>query len=73
MKILNQSKLSAYLIGGADWYFERNNFEPNKEELRLEWNIQRKRGNPMVFVYFVEVELTDGDTKIFKGDVTVIK
>ena len=53
--------------------FERNNFEPNKEELGWNGTFKGKEENPMVFVYFVEVELTDGDTKIFKGDVTVIK
>jgi hypothetical protein len=25
-----------------------------------------------VFVYYVEIELIDGETKIYKGDVTVI-
>ena len=53
--------------------FERNNFEPNKEELGWNGTFKGKEENPMVFVYFVEVELTDGDIKIFKGDVTVIK
>jgi gliding motility-associated-like protein len=49
------------------------NLPPN--DISLGWNgTQRgKPLNPQVFVWFAEVEFVDGTTKIFKGDVTLIK
>ena len=50
-------------------------FAPNSIDPNNGWDgtFRGKAMNPAVFVYFVEVELTNGETVIRKGDVTLIK
>ena len=50
-------------------------FAPNSIDPNHGWDgtFRGKAMNPAVFVYFAEVELTNGETVIRKGDVTLIK
>jgi gliding motility-associated-like protein len=50
-------------------------FAPNSIDPDNGWDgtFRGKSMNPAVFVYFAEVELTNGETVIRKGDVTLIK
>jgi hypothetical protein len=57
----------------GDMVFENRNFLPG--DLESGWNgtVAGKFVDPAVFVYVVEVEYINGETEIFKGDVTVIR
>jgi gliding motility-associated-like protein len=50
-------------------------FAPNSTDPNNGWDgtFRGKAMNPAVFVYFAEIELTNGETVIRKGDVTLIK
>jgi gliding motility-associated-like protein len=53
--------------------FENTNFQPN--DPAQGWD-GRHRGQPLnaaVFVYFLEVEFTDGEVILYKGDVILLK
>jgi len=53
--------------------FEKNNFQPN--DLTQGWD-GTDRGqpvNPGVFVWYAEVEFRDGQVRLLKGDVTVVR
>lgn len=53
--------------------FEAYNFPPNNPEYG--WNGMHKGQpvKPAVFVYWLEVDTIDGDTHLFKGEVTVLR
>ena len=53
--------------------FENQNFLPS--DLTAGWNgtFQGRFVDPAVFVYVAEVEYIDGETEIFKGDITVVR
>ena len=53
--------------------FEKYNFLPNVEQEGWDGRYRGTPVNPGVYVYFVEVELINGKTEIFKGDVTVLR
>ncbi len=53
--------------------FENANFEPNDPSNGWDGTFKGKRMNPNVFVYYVEVDFIDGETILYKGDVTLIK
>lgn len=64
-----KSTLSVYNRWGAQLYFEEFTDEANG------WNgkFNGKILNPDVYVYVLTVELANGETSVFKGDITVFK
>jgi large repetitive protein len=53
--------------------YQQFNFQPNNPTDGWDGEFRGELVNPAVFVYWAEVEFVDGDTKIFKGDVTVVE
>lgn len=53
--------------------FEAYDLLPNEETNGWDGRIRGEKASPAVFAYLIEVEFIDGDTKIFKGDVTLIR
>ncbi|MEM1321014.1 MAG: gliding motility-associated C-terminal domain-containing protein [Bacteroidota bacterium] len=49
------------------------NFQPNDPTHSWDGVFKGDLMNPAVFVYFAEIEFIDGTTKLFKGDVTLLK
>lgn len=53
--------------------FERTNFQPNDPQNGWDGTVRGDRANPAVFVYYAEIEFVDGETILYKGDVTLIR
>ncbi len=53
--------------------FARENFQPNIPSLGWDGNFRGKKVNPAVFVYVAEIEFVDGQTRIYKGDFTLVR
>lgn len=56
----------------GEMMFEVYNFPPNDPQYGWDGYHRSEPMNPGVFVYWTEVELIDGTTVIFKGDVTLM-
>ena len=52
---------------------EYHNFQPNDPATGWNGVYKGQPMNPGVFVYYAEVLFKDGETEIFKGDVTLIR
>ncbi len=52
---------------------EATNFQPNDPQYGWDGIFRGKAMNPAVFVWYVEATFTDGLTKTYKGDVTLIR
>ena len=57
----------------GDLVFSNQNFLPNDPTLGWDGVSKGKKMAPMVFVWWAEVLFVDGETKIYKGDVTIGK
>ena len=57
----------------GEMVFSIYNFPPNDPTYGWDGTFRGKMMDPAVFAYFVEVEFIDGETKIYKGDVTLIR
>jgi len=53
--------------------FENYDFAPNDPNEGWDGKYRGQRLNPAVFVYFIEVEFTDGELIQYKGDVLLMK
>ena len=53
--------------------FERFNFAPNDPTLGWDGLVRGSKGQPGVYVYYAEVEFIDGETILYKGDVTLMR
>ena len=53
--------------------FERKGFMPGSPDEGWDGTYKGKKLNPAVFIYYAEVEYTDGRIEILKGDVTLIR
>ncbi len=53
--------------------FENFDFNPNDPGNGWDGTLRGEALNPAVFVYWAEVQLIDGQTVIFKGDITLIR
>ena len=53
--------------------FKKENFQPNDPIIGWDGRLKGEEMNPAVFVYYFEVKLKDGSTKVFSGDVTLMK
>ncbi|MFZ1496678.1 MAG: T9SS type B sorting domain-containing protein, partial [Saprospiraceae bacterium] len=77
-----------YILGGAEvakvnkfkvfdrWgelMYQADLFAPNDPQYGWDGKHRGKPMNPAVFVYWAELQFTDGSVKFFKGDVTLIR
>ncbi|MBK9338687.1 MAG: gliding motility-associated C-terminal domain-containing protein [Lewinellaceae bacterium] len=53
--------------------FERFNFAPNIPELGWDGTIRGTKAHVGVYTYFAEIEFIDGETILYKGDVTLLR
>ncbi len=53
--------------------FYEKDFEPNNPQFGWDGNFEGKAMDPAVFVWQAEVEFVDGKTKVFYGDVTLVR
>ncbi|MFK8104431.1 MAG: gliding motility-associated C-terminal domain-containing protein, partial [Saprospiraceae bacterium] len=53
--------------------YEANNFPPNQENLGWDGQLKGRPMNPAVFVYFAEIEFTDGEIILYEGDFSLIR
>ncbi|HHM21583.1 MAG TPA: T9SS type B sorting domain-containing protein, partial [Bacteroidetes bacterium] len=53
--------------------FQFYGFDPNDPNTGWDGTFRGKPLNPAVFVWFAEVEFIDGSTRLFEGDVTLIR
>ena len=51
--------------------FQANDFQPNDASFGWDGTFKGEKLNPGVFVYFAEIEFSDGLKIIYKGDVTI--
>jgi len=70
--VTNINKLEIYDRWG-ERIFSGKNFQPNDETFGWDGSFQGQRLNPGVFVYLAEVVFTNGETIIFKGDLTLVR
>ena len=57
----------------GDMVFEKLDFQPN--DPAFGWNGKRQNRilQPAVYIYYAEIEFTDGEVLVKKGDITLIK
>lgn len=53
--------------------FQQQNFQPNDPSHGWDGRYRGKLQTPAVFVYYAEIELIDGRTLLYKGDVTLMR
>ncbi|MBR9922988.1 MAG: gliding motility-associated C-terminal domain-containing protein [Bacteroidetes bacterium] len=53
--------------------FEYYNFQPNNPAYGWDGMHRGKVLNPAVFVYYAEIEFTDGSVELYEGDVTLLR
>jgi gliding motility-associated-like protein len=53
--------------------FQRNNFQPNDPAHGWDGRHRGQPLNPAVFIWWAEIEFTDGRIEILKGDVTLVR
>jgi gliding motility-associated-like protein len=53
--------------------FEFYNFEPNNPDFGWQGEHRGRKLDPAVFGWFAEIEFTDGVTKLYEGDVTLMR
>ncbi|MBK9103821.1 MAG: gliding motility-associated C-terminal domain-containing protein [Saprospiraceae bacterium] len=71
-QIVSVKKFQVYNRWGSLLH-EASDFQPNDESKGWDGTFNSELLNPGVFVYTAEVEFIDGVTKIYTGDVTLIK
>ncbi len=49
------------------------NFPPNSIDAAWDGTIRGEKANPAVFVYYAEILFKDGETVLYKGDVTLLR
>ncbi|MDX2133148.1 MAG: gliding motility-associated C-terminal domain-containing protein [Saprospiraceae bacterium] len=53
--------------------FEALSFAPNDESMGWDGRENGVPAGPGVFVYYAEIEFIDGETEVFKGDVSIVR
>jgi hypothetical protein len=53
--------------------FQQTDFQPNDPAYGWDGRHQGKLQTPAVFVYYAEIELIDGRTILYKGDITIVR
>jgi hypothetical protein len=51
----------------------KDNIDPNNYSVGWDGSFKGQVINPGVYVYLIEVEFADGQIRMFKGDVTLMK
>jgi gliding motility-associated-like protein len=57
----------------GDLVFENNNFLPNVEKSGWDGTFKGQKMNPNTYVYFIEIELSDGKKQVFSGSVNLMR
>lgn len=57
---------------GEQVFFQQN-FQPNDPNYGWNGRLRGKLQTPAVFVYFAEIDLIDGRTVLYKGDITLLR
>ena len=57
----------------GEMVYEYENFIPGGPAFGWDGSLDGKPLNPQVFVWFAEIELMDGSTKLLEGDVTLVR
>jgi hypothetical protein len=52
---------------------EAYNFKPNTPSSGWDGTIRGDKASPAVFVYYAEILFKDGETILYKGDVTLVR
>ena len=68
-------KVNRFQIFGrwGEKIFEENDFIPNDASFGWDGTFKGKKLDSGVFVYFAEIEFSDGLKIIYKGDVTLVR
>ncbi|TAK47027.1 MAG: T9SS type B sorting domain-containing protein [Saprospiraceae bacterium] len=68
-------KIKSFLVFSrwGEAVFEYFNFQPNDPAYGWDGMYRGQPMKPAVFVWFAEVEFTDGGTELFEGDVTLVR
>lgn len=53
--------------------FQKQNFQPNDPSYGWDGRFDGQLMTPAVFVYYAEIELIDGRTLLYKGDITLVR
>jgi gliding motility-associated-like protein len=70
--VVEVKRFEIYDRYGNNVYFQEN-FSPNDAKYGWDGTVKGQTLTPQVFVFFAEVEFTDGITKIYKGDVVLVR
>ena len=57
----------------GDLVFEKENLIPNMETEGWDGYFNNEKMQNGVYIYIVEIEFIDGETEVFKGDITLMK
>ncbi|MCO6486236.1 MAG: gliding motility-associated C-terminal domain-containing protein, partial [Saprospiraceae bacterium] len=71
-QVVGVRHLAIYDRWGNNLYFERH-LPVNDPGVGWDGTFRGQIMDPGVYVYVVEVELADGGTRLYKGDVTVVR
>ncbi|GAB4494283.1 MAG: hypothetical protein OHK0019_20220 [Saprospiraceae bacterium] len=71
-QIVNIKSLQIFDRWGA-LVFENYDFEPNNLNEGWDGSVRGDKATPAVFVYYTEIEFIDGETVLYKGDVTLFR
>lgn len=64
--------MSIYNRWGDQVYY-KTNFQPNDPSQGWDGTFKNQKLNPGVFIYLIEVEWTNGETKKLWGDLSLIR
>ena len=72
---IDVAKVNSFFIFDrwGDEVFEAVDFQPNDFSKGWDGNVKGQQGQLGVYVWYCEVEFIDGEVKLFKGDVTLIR
>ncbi|MEO1713345.1 MAG: gliding motility-associated C-terminal domain-containing protein, partial [Bacteroidota bacterium] len=69
------AKVNAFMVFNrwGEAVFNLQEFAPNDPANGWNGQFRGRELDPGVFVYWAEIELINGDTKLYKGDVTLVR
>lgn len=57
----------------GDWVWENKDFKPNNPAQGWDGNYRGRPMDPAVLAWYLEAKFIDGTTRIFKGDITIVR
>jgi gliding motility-associated-like protein len=57
----------------GDLMFENTNFSPNAEKSGWDGTFRGQKMNPNTYVYYIEIELSDGKKQVFSGSLNLMR